>query len=761
MAAVLARLAAAPAAEVALVRDGAARAVVVLPAEASAVDKLAAEELSEHVERMSGARLAGVTLPAEGRDGFMAEQRRSGLTPVCLGFAAFPDQARAFDQRQLTEGAFLLSVTPERVLVAGRGEGTLYGVSELLEQLGVRWFMPGELGTVIPARTTVAVDVQETVQSPGFAARHFQMGQPVWQRRLRCGGPQYPSCHGLPGFKGGRQRTELFAAHPEYFALVRGERVPRQACVSKPAVLALVVAESRSYFREHPEATILGMGPDDGGGFCECDACRALDAGDFDPFSAEPSVTDRYVWFFNQVLAGLADEFPTKRVGFYIYHSYMRPPVRVKPDPRLCGAFAPIGLCRIHGPHNPVCAEKRYYQSLVEAWGKLLPADNLWERGYWSNLACPGLPFPIVHRLREQLSLFRRAGVYGWRVETFEHWGTQLPGHWVAAKLMWNPAADVEALLDDFAGSFYGPAAAPMGRYHKLLDAAVRDADCHTGSAWDMPRLYPAPVRRQARALLAEGARLAGPADGAYARRIAMIGRTLDLLEAFIAMMDLRSAGDFTGAQAALERLDAVAAQLTGDDPPMIAAKLYDSYMKRFFRLCTEQGAARASGGNRLAALCADRWEFLLDPARVGETLGWWRADLRGGNWQPLLASVSWSGQGLRYYQGLAWYRQTVRIPAEYAGRRLFLWCGGVDETAKVWLNGQAIGISHGAAFYPFELDATPAVRAGQDNQIVFCVANEQVNELGTGGIVAPVLLYAPAAEATLDNVRDLKPTFP
>ncbi|GDY20330.1 hypothetical protein LBMAG56_16750 [Verrucomicrobiota bacterium] len=37
------------------------------------------------------------------------------------------------------------------------------------------------------------------------------------------------------------------------------------------------------------------------------------------------------------------------------------------------------------------------------------------------------------------------------------------------------------------------------------------------------------------------------------------------------------------------------------------------------------------------------------------------------------------------------------------------------------------------------------------------------VNELGTGGLVAPVLLYASAAgkEAKLENIRDLKPTFP
>jgi hypothetical protein len=37
------------------------------------------------------------------------------------------------------------------------------------------------------------------------------------------------------------------------------------------------------------------------------------------------------------------------------------------------------------------------------------------------------------------------------------------------------------------------------------------------------------------------------------------------------------------------------------------------------------------------------------------------------------------------------------------------------------------------------------------------------VNELGTGGIVAPVILYAPAAgaDARLENLRPLGETFP
>ena len=59
-------------------------------------------------------------------------------------------------------------------------------------------------------------------------------------------------------------------------------------------------------------------------------------------------------------------------------------------------------------------------------------------------------------------------------------------------------------------------------------------------------------------------------------------------------------------------------------------------------------------------------------------------------------------------------------------------------------------------------MDATVAVKPGK-NSIVVCISNQVVNELGPGGIVAPVMLYAPALgkDAKLENLRDLKPTFP
>lgn len=739
-----------------LVKERRPVAVILVPADADATEQLASRELVEHIEKISRVRLEIVPVETAQAPQKVQEVRKGGKIAISLGRTALSRLEKGLQAKGNLPGTFALTVTPDEVLIAGREAGTAYGVFELLEQLGVRWFMPGDLGTVIPEQATLNLRVQETTQAPSFNTRRFQMPNTDWQFRVRCGGPTFPPAHGLPG-------VPSFKKAPELYALFHGQRSPRQHCLSNPELLNAVVAEIRKQ-RGRGRGPIIGMGPNDGRGFCECDRCRALDGDDFDSLSNERSVTDRYIWFFNQVLEKLHD-LPDTKIAFYIYHTYMRPPVRYKPHPRIMGALAPIAVDRVHGFSNPLAPEKHYTRWLYQEWGKLLP--ELYDRGYWSNLACPGFPFIIVHRLRDEIPIGHALGLKGWRVETFPNYAPQLPSMYIAARLMWNHEANVDALLQDFYEKFFGPAAEPMGRYIALMDAALRDSDHSTGSAWDMPYHYPAALRRQARTFLESGAR-ASRGRGIYEQRVRMVADTFDMLEAFIAMLDLRVQGDFLAARKHLERLDTIADRLMNIQPvPVLSAgrqSTYVNYMRRFYRPCTEQGAARMSGGNRLAAFLQDEWEFLIDPQRFGEAMGLWRSEITGGNWQKLkTASSSWSNQGLRHYKGLAWYRQTISVPAEFSGKRLFLWCGGVDEKAKVWLNGKLLGISPGSAFYPFEMDATDAVRPGGKNVVTFCVVNEVVDELGTGGIVAPVLLYAPHAgkEAQLENKRPLGETFP
>ena len=64
---------------------------------------------------------------------------------------------------------------------------------------------------------------------------------------------------------------------------------------------------------------------------------------------------------------------------------------------------------------NPVCPEKSYEKWIIKRWGELVP--DVYYRGYWFNLADPGLPFFLVDRIRREVPLGKQLGIVGWRVE--------------------------------------------------------------------------------------------------------------------------------------------------------------------------------------------------------------------------------------------------------------------------------------------------------------------------------------------------------
>jgi hypothetical protein len=483
------------------------------------------------------------------------------------------------------------------------------------------------------------------------------------------------------------------------------------------------------------------MGPNDGRGFCQCDNCRALDAGDYDPFAHEISVTDRYIWFFNQVLEGIKDEYPDKKIGFYAYSAYMRPPVKVKPDPKIVPATAVIGLCRLHGMGNPICPEKSYEKQLTTDWGKVVP--EVYNRGYWYNLSDPGLPFFMISRIKQEIPIGKELGIHGWRVETADNYAAELPSIYIAAKLMWDASADVDSLLTDFCQKFFGPAALPMQRYIQLLDQSLNTADYHTGSAWDLPHVYNSKVRKAAKAALEEAGKLvANKID--YIRRVDMYKKDFEYFLSFAHMLEQRNTNNYVQARKSLDQYEAIGKELVNREPQLLKALHVIDYNKRFFLAPTEQGYKRVTAGNQLVAGLRTEWEVALDPERIGQAIGLWRPENKGGNWQKFSSDYSWSDQGLRYYKGLAWYRQRVLIPSDAAGKRLFLWFGGVDEKAQVWVNGKMIGASGVGTFQPFELDATAALKPGSTNLIVVMITNDKLNELGTGGIVGPVMIWSP-----------------
>ncbi|MGN1115188.1 MAG: sugar-binding domain-containing protein, partial [Candidatus Ornithomonoglobus sp.] len=73
-------------------------------------------------------------------------------------------------------------------------------------------------------------------------------------------------------------------------------------------------------------------------------------------------------------------------------------------------------------------------------------------------------------------------------------------------------------------------------------------------------------------------------------------------------------------------------------------------------------------------------------------------------------------------YRGVVFYRKHFTVPADAAGKKLFVEFEGIYNTAYVWVNGQKVGY-YEATVAPFGFDITKYVTAGQE--AVIAVAND------------------------------------
>lgn len=80
-------------------------------------------------------------------------------------------------------------------------------------------------------------------------------------------------------------------------------------------------------------------------------------------------------------------------------------------------------------------------------------------------------------------------------------------------------------------------------------------------------------------------------------------------------------------------------------------------------------------------------------------------------------------GMGRLPVQGVAWYRKKLNIPSNDAGKSIYLDIDGAMSYAMVWLNGNLVG-GWPYGYNSFQLDLTPYVKFGGDNQLAIRLDN-------------------------------------
>jgi len=279
-----------------LAEDGRSAYRIVIAEKPSPSTRYAAEELQGFFEKMTDVRLPIVaeTEPAVPNEVLVGPSSRLKTLGIGLGTAGLG-----------REGYLLRTVGTRLVIAGGEPRGTLYGVYGLLEDhFGCRWFTP-ELERIPRSKRLVLPPLDER-RVPVFEYREtytWESYDADWMVRNRLNGaggrgrllerqgirPPVPE---LDAQHGGSIRfgfgffvhtmeklvpaKELFASHPEYFALWKGRHRPSQVCCTNEAVIRLCTEAIRAGMRAQPEATVFSLSQNDNREYCQCERCEAL-----------------------------------------------------------------------------------------------------------------------------------------------------------------------------------------------------------------------------------------------------------------------------------------------------------------------------------------------------------------------------------------------------------------------------------------------------------------------------------------------------
>ena len=462
-----------------LARGNRALMPVVVSAAASGSTKAAAAELAVYLQRITGARFEVKT--GDGASGIVLGTVRDFPVPA---LAKALEIRNGFDGRE----AYAIRTTPTRLLLLGATEMAVpHAAFRFLEELGCRWFFPSKTWEVVPTIPTLRFG-RDITDRPSILARRIWYGwgtsfggevNPAtglspeaeyqsWRRHNR----QAQSFHVNAGHAWENilaAHKPEFDAHPEYRALVGGKREGAQFCVSNTGLRKLVVDHAMDFLENNPGADMVSVDPADTPAHCECAECAKLG-----------SVSDRVFGLANEVARAVRKAYPGKMVGLYTYSAHAdAPSFDLEPD--------------VHVQFVPASFGKMTAAERLAAWPRR--CKNMGFYDYYSVWLfdydhIPGGAAANVTAVRDGIRDHARRNATSMDAESSNNWGPNGRGYYVANKLMWNPDADLSAILDDFYAKAFGPAAPAMKRYYERIDAgnkpllsrhlmalAVRDVD--------------------------------------------------------------------------------------------------------------------------------------------------------------------------------------------------------------------------------------------------------------------------------------------
>lgn len=456
--------AAARAERIVLAAGGKPAATIVTPAKAEARVAAAAADLQRYIER-----ICGVKLPIR------PDGKRVEGTGLYVGRCEPTTDADLPGATRNPE-TYAIRVREGSLFFIGRWPTpAAFAVASFLEDnLGVRWFAPGELWEYVPQGTPgeLAVQVSEVEKTPSFSPRVWSGHEwfpewKAWNLRNKTVLSEVVPRRQFQNYLHRVFPPEKYGkTHPEYYPLINGKRwIPTDAdrywrpCESNPDVLRLTVDYARQWLDSHPTIDSFSLGMDDISHLCSCPSCRAMDPR---PDSYEKrQFSDRHYKFVNAVAREVKKTHPDRYVGTLIYNIARELPETVPQlEDNVFGFITETSALWWQE------GRKAADHELTRQWAKR--CKHLSRYDYY-GMGCLTPRF-YPHAMAEQLKFDKSLGVEGMYTEIYTFLPHTAPMIWAFARLQWDHTLDIDRLLDEFYAKMYGDAAGPMKDYFALLE---------------------------------------------------------------------------------------------------------------------------------------------------------------------------------------------------------------------------------------------------------------------------------------------------
>lgn len=736
----------------------AAGEAIILPDRAKSVEKTAAEELQYHLLKATGIRLP-----------ILPERK---VTPAVTG-GFYLGGTRAAAERKLdvsslpwnsyrihTGGRFMFLLGRDNTRDEKRADaapGTLFGVYHYLSRiLQVRWLWPGTSGEVIPKYTSVPIrDSEDGVYRAPFRfiqARTLKSGDDFrWARRvMRVSDADFLRHYGTAGHAFTKWAALYGKEHPDWFALrADGRRDVRRhsaMCVSNPGFQQQIVDNWWKGCRKYPSADFLvNVKENDTQDRCVCENCRALDGpdrrGPTGRYALYRNVSERYAKFYRMVYEKALRCKPDAGISLLAYQSYFYAPREIKLNSRFFVGLVPD----IPFPRLPEYTAwlREEYRAWQESGAQMFFRPNYFYGGY-----C--MPEVWYDQFADELNYVRSLGCIGVVIDgPGRMWAARGLDLYVMARLCAEPGGDPEKMAAEYYDAF-GSASGEIRAYFEywkryLRENAVRINRIYETSArrWYFHgfhyaayahRIFPVAELEKGRRFLERAAALADTPG--VTERIAFLRHGLEYAIASSACAALFADGKSSSEQkrAAWNALRKKRAALPEHavDPAYL-----DKIEKNVWKLPV---AGTLPPGDTQAL--PEKWLVCADPGDRGEQAGYFRNDFDTRNWKSASTWLNLEPQGFQNYRHM-WYRTNCHI-AEKSSDKVILYLGAVDESCRIWVNGQFCAElvfdplkDQDSWKKPFEADITKHVRFNGDNRIVVKLTNCK----GAGGIWKPCCL--------------------